>query len=109
MPVSGSDVETATQRRLHLALTRARDALLDTPDSVELDDGVQLADLETRFDSLAASVAEAAAAAADLAGISGLSTEGAMVLGSADVALAALRVALESLAAAIDVARDAAA
>lgn len=109
MPTPGSEVETATQRRLHLALTRARDALLDSPDGVELDGGIHVAELEARFDSIATATAQAACAAADLAVLSDLSTEGVMVVGSADVAIAALRAALESLAAAIDVARDAAA
>ena len=98
--------EPDLQRTLHAALARSRDALLDCPDVTDLDGAVTPEQMEERFDTLAASVAEAASAVAAMRSLAALSHEGAMIVGSADVALAALRSTLATLAAGLDAARD---
>lgn len=105
-PTPASPAEPDLQRTLHAALARSRDVLLDCPDVTDLDGAVTPDEMEERFDTLAASVAEAAAAVTALRGLDDLSHEGAMVVGSADVALAALRSTLAAFAAGLDAARD---
>lgn len=106
-PDTPSPAEAELQQALHAALTRAHDVLVDCPDITDVDGEASVDALEERFDELTASIVESACIAADMQALE-LSREGASIVGSAEVALAALRATLASMTAALDVARDAA-
>jgi len=105
-PASLSSTEAELRRTLHGALARSRDALLDCPDPADLAGAASAEELEERFDDLATSLAEAACAATAMRSLDDLSRDGALVVGSADVAIAALRAALASFSAELDAARE---
>lgn len=105
-PTPASPAEPDLQRTLHATLSHSRDIILDCPDVTDLDDAVTPEELEERVHELAESIAEAAVAVAAMRRLEALSQEGAMIVGAADVALAALRSTLAAFAAGLDAARD---